>query len=102
MAPFVDGFYKESDILLNLTRYMAANERTGITKRGYIAKELAANLYSEIFNKLRMFKRIKKQKSTYSYGSLNKIRFMHSRLKEMALSLERAQANINVALESYA
>ena len=48
-----------------------------------------------------MFKRIKKQKDTYTYGSLNKIRFMHSRFKEMNLNLERAQANIDVALESF-
>ena len=46
---------------------------------------MAANMHSEITNKLRMFKRIKKQNDTYSYGSLNKIRFMHSRLKEMNL-----------------
>ena len=76
-------------------------ERETITKRGYLAKELAANLNSEITNKLRMFKRIKKQKDTYTYGSLNKIRFMHSRFKEMNLNLERAQANIDVALESF-
>ena len=77
-------------------------DRESITKRGYLAKELAANLAFEITNKLRMFKRIKKQSDTYSYGSLNKIRFMHSRLKEMNLNLERARANIEVALESYA
>lgn len=46
-----------------------------------------------------MFKRVKKQSATYSYGTLNKIRFMHSRVKEMNLDLERAQINIDVALD---
>ena len=83
-------------------RAQVLDERESITKKGYIAKELAANLAFEITNKLRMFKRIKKQNDTYSYGALNKIRFMHSRLKEMNLNLARAQANIEVALESFA
>lgn len=76
-------------------------KRSIITKQGYKAKELAANMNSEITNKLRMFKRIKKQKDTYTYGALNKIRFMHSRLKEMSLSLERARTNIDVALDQF-
>ena len=88
--------------MLYMFNTLVLSERAGITKRGYTAKEMAASLYAEIFNKLRIFKRIKKQKNTYSYGTLNKIRFLHSRLKEMSLSLERAQTNINVALESYA
>ena len=74
-------------------------KREIITRQGYKAKELASNMMSEITNKLRMFKRIKKQNDTYTYGSLNKIRFMHSRLKEMNLALERARTNIDVALD---
>lgn len=75
--------------------------REEITQQGYRAKELAASMNSEITNKLRIFKRIKKQSETYTYATLNKIRFMHSRLKEMNLGLERARTNIDVALDLY-
>lgn len=76
-------------------------KREEISQQGYKAKALAASMHYEITNKLRIFKRIKKQSETYTYGTLNKIRFMHSRIKEMNLVLERARTNIDIALDLY-
>ena len=71
-------------MLLNLTREMeVSKERACITKRGYIAKEMAANLNQEISNKLYMFTKIKKERISYSYATQNIFRFMSSRLYEM-------------------
>ena len=101
LEPLVDGFLKESDALLRITREMelVLRERVGITRRGYIAKEIAANLNAEISNKLYMFHKIKKEKRSYSYAMNNIFRFMSSRLLEMQTNLERSQANIDIAIE---
>ena len=100
LEPLVDGFLSESDALLNLTREMnILKERHGLTKRAHVAKEIAANFHQEVSNKLFMFTKIKKEKQSYSPAMLNNFRFMCGRLKEMAANLERAQANIGIAME---
>ena len=90
-------------MLLHLTREtQIRKERASITRRGYIAKEIAANLNQEISHKLHMFGKIKKERRSYSYAMLNIFRFMSSRLLEMHSTLERAQANIDVSMEQIA
>ena len=46
-----------------------------------------------------MFTKIKKVKNSYSHAMLSNFRFMTSRLLEMKANLERAQSNIDIAME---
>ena len=46
-----------------------------------------------------MFSKIKKVKNSYSHAMLSNFRFMTSRLLEMKANLERAQSNIDIAME---
>ena len=69
---------------MRLAREIATKERYGLTTRAYIAKELAANLHTEITDKLHMFSKIKSYDKILTYSSLSRVRFMQSRFQEMS------------------
>lgn len=73
-----------------------------MTTRSFIAKEYSILLTDEVRNKLEAMQKLKSNDKLLTYSSLNRVRFLQSRLNEMKQSLERASANIDIATNIFA
>ena len=103
IEPIVYGFTRESCTLTGLVQEISNRERSEVTKRAYIAKEFAFNVSSEINEKtvfLKQFKRLA-TKGALSHTTFLRTKFLKSRVNEMRLSMDRALANIDIAIEKY-
>ena len=101
LEEIVEGFLRESETLLYLAREMTVKERKGMMTRGFVAKEISNNFSLEIKNKTKMVKSLLKLEKLMSYAARARVKFLHSRMKEVEMRFERAIGNIDLFLDVF-
>lgn len=95
------GYCLEAEFLLSFVSTISTNERAGMTKRAFAAKEYGESFQQEIDNKIRVFRTLKKLTKINTFQTITRIKFMKSRAREMSISLAQARLNVNLALDRY-